>query len=300
MAYLFLVILGLLSGSLTWANSCCGQSPASFTVLAMQQRLSITTGVSYLQSQGRVYSNSDEFFLWDDKEREVRSLLLNVASVVADRHQVFVNTAFLEGRYADPQENGRATHLSDTLLGYSYELLPEYRFSYWKPVVHVTAFLNLPTGRSIYDGGQLSEGADVTGHGQWGTGVGVTLRKVYFPWTLTLQGRSLHLFAKRFNGVGVSGFFDSSLAFLVNFASRWWGLQFNSGLTFNHLSERQIVPSGVTSEVTQNFAVLAGVQRSLSDRWVAGVTYTDQTLVGPAKNSILNQSINFTFNYNYF
>ncbi len=300
MARLLLILVLNIYTLQAYSNSCCGQSPASFTILSLSQKLSVSTGVSYLSSQGRVYDNSDEFYLWNDKKREVRSFLLNVSSTLVDRHQVFINTSYLQGYYSDSFGVGYSTHLSDTLLGYSYEILPEYSFSYWKPKVFITAFLNVPTGRSIYDNNRLSEGADVTGHGLWGTGIGVTLRKVYFPWTITLQGRTLRLFSKEFESVRVSDFYDSSLAFLLNYSTRLWGLQFNTGLTFTHLSERRIEPVNVTSGVTQNFSVLGGVQRSISESWVAGINYSDQTLVGPAKNSILNRSLNINFNYNYF
>lgn len=295
-----LVVFTIFIGLRASANSCCGQSPASFTILSMDQTLSVSTGVSYLESVGRVYNDSEAFFVWNDKKRVVQSIPLNVASTLVDRHQVFLNTGLLQGHYQDSFENGYATNLSDTLLGYSFELLPEYSFSYWKPVVFVTALINLPTGHSIYDRGHLSEGGDVTGHGQWGAGLGVTLRKVYFPWTLTVQGRSIRLDPRQFDTVRVSDFYDSSLAFLVNYSSRWWGLQLNSGITFTHLSERKVAPSNVTSGVTQNFSVLAGLQRSISENWVAGLNYSDQTLVGPAKNTILSRNFNISFNYNYF
>lgn len=306
MAHFLLISVLFIMSPVALANSCCGQSPASYTVLSLNQRLSVSAGLSYLRSYGRYrpFANGQEGLeVWDDKKREVSSTIFNVASAFAPRQQVFVNASVLQGRYSDVTGVETATHLSDTLIGYSYEALPEYSFSYWKPVIFLTGFLNLPTGRSTYDM-NLSEGTDVTGHDQWGAGLGVTLRKVYFPLTITLQARSLQLFAKSFTDVAVSDFFDSSVAFLLNYSSRWWGLQWNTGLTFNHLSERttQALPGAPvdTSQVTQNFSLLVGVQRSISESWVAGLTYSDQTLVGPAKNSILNRSINLNFNYNYF
>ncbi len=299
MAYIFLIFSFLVLSNQAEANNCCGQSPASFTVLSQDQRLSLSAGFSYLRSQGRVYANSNEFFIWGDKKRDVRSLLLNIASVVSGRHQVFLNTAFMEGQYVDQLESGRSTNQADTLVGYSYEVLPEYNFSYWKPLVYLTAFVNLPTGNSIYEEGTLSEGADVTGHNQWGVGIGLTAIKTYYPFTVTLQARTIRLFAREFSTVEVSDFYDSSLALLGNYVSRLWGLSFSSGITFNHLSERRLLPSGVTSDVTQNFTVLAGIQRPISNSLNLGINYADQTLIGPAKNSILNRSITINFNYNY-
>jgi hypothetical protein len=282
------------------ASSCCGQSPASFSILSLNQRLSLTTSYSYTQAEGRVFNQSDEFYIWDDKDREVQSLGLNVATSFGQRHQAFINASAIQGHYRDDVESGTSQHLSDTLIGYSYEALPEYSFSYWKPIIYITALVNLPTGHSIYDDSELSEGTDVTGHNQWGTGAGLTLKKVYFPLTLTLQAKTLRLWAKTFAESRVSGFYDSSVALLASYATRLWSLQINTGITWNHLSERTLETSNVRSGESQSYTALVGLQRPLNDDWGVGVNYSDQTLIGPAKNTLLNRSMSLSLNYNYF
>lgn len=293
---IFFMMLSL--PSLGSANSCCGQSPASFTVLSLDQIVSVNTAYSYIESQGRML-NSDEFYLWDSKKRRVHSLQLNIAGTIADRQQYFISTALLNGSYQDSRENGSAQHLNDTQLGYTYEILPEYSFSYWRPVVYLSLMANLPTGNSIYDESKLSEGADVTGHNQWGLGVGLTLRKVYFPLTLTFQTRTLRLFEKDFGNLQVSDFYDSSLALLANYATSFSNIALNLGVTTNHLSARTISPGG-TSQSLLNSTIILGLQKVFDDNWSAGLNYSDQTLVGPAKNSILNRTVTLNMNYNYF
>ncbi|MEO0335648.1 MAG: hypothetical protein AAF202_04610 [Pseudomonadota bacterium] len=271
----------------------------------MGQKLSATASAVYLRSIGRVYNQSDEFIEWDSKTREVRALQLNVAAALSERSQVFLATGFLEGSYEDRAEQGTTSHMSDTLFGYTYEVLPEHTFSYWKPKVHVTAMVNAPTGHSIYDEGHLSEGADVTGHNQWGGGLGLTATKVYFPWTLVLQGRVLSLQPRTFDAVEVGQFFDSSVSLLAQYASRWQGLVLLTGLTRLHLSSRTVTPvsgvgSSVSSEESENWAVIVGAQKSVNENYQLGLVYSDQTLVGPARNSILNRSLSLTVNFNTF
>ncbi len=296
MVYVFLILFSL---SLAEANSCCGQSPASFTVLQMQQKLSINTSYAFLRAEGRILA-SDAFYLWDDRVREIQSINLNIAGSIGERHQYFLNSSYLQGHYQDLSMDSYSTHWADTLVGYNFELLPEYSFSYWKPIIYISALLNLPTGKSIFQTNELGEGADVTGHNQWGTGVGLSFRKVYFPFSLTLQLRSLRIFARDFGDTNVSNFYDSSAAVLMNYASNLWGLGFNSGLTFNHLSPRKIQPVNRESEVSQNFTLLLGLQKSIDESISVGLNYSDQTLIGPAKNSILNRSMNFNFGYEIF
>lgn len=281
----------------SFANSCCGQSPASFTVLSLNQKLSLNTGFTLTETEGRLIS--DRYQKWNDRSRSVQSLTLNAASTLAYRHQIFLQTAFMKSTYGDSLNSNHSQDASDTLLGYTYELLPEYSFSYWKPVVFVSAFLNLPTGQSIYDPAKLNEGSDVTGHNQWGTGLGVTLRKVYFPLTLTVQGKSLYLFEKQFETSKVSGFYDSSLALLASYATNFWGIGINGGFTFNHLSKRRISPSDVLSDITQSTTILAGLQRNFGDNTLL-FSYGDQTQVGYSKNTLLNKTYTLSFVYNYF
>lgn len=295
----FLLIGFLFFSSKTFANSCCGQSPTSFPILALEQKLSVTTAYSLVESQGRVF-NTGDFYIWDNKKREIQALRVNFASSLASRHQIYASTSLMRGYYSDSLASEHSQNLSDSQIGYSYEVLPEYSFSYWKPIIYLSALLNIPTGKSIYDGVPLSEGAGVTGHNQWGTGLGLTLRKVYFPLTLTLQIKSLKIFSKTFEKVRVSDFYDNSLALLFNYATNFEQVAINLGLTATYLTPRQIYPAQVTSGSMQNTTLLVGVQKVFTDAWSAGLNFSDQTLLGEARNTILNKTYSLNISYNYF
>jgi hypothetical protein len=298
MVRILLILILVVSTKTASASSCCGQSPASFVVLSLDQKISVNTSYSMIESQGRIF-NSNEFYLWENKKRQVQAFQLNVAGTINSNQQYFITSSFLAGTYSDSISSGRSQHLSDTQVGYTLEVLPEYSFSFWRPVVYFSLIANLPTGKSIYDDSSLSEGTDVTGHNQWGAGAGLTARKVYFPLTLTFQARSLRIFAKEFDQLQVSNFYDSSLALISNYATRFKDVSINLGLTANHLSKRKINP-GSESGVMQSMTVLLGLQKPIDETWNVGLNYADQTLVGPAKNSILNRTITLNLNYNYF
>ncbi len=281
------------------ASSCCGQLPASFPILQLSQRLSINTSYSMADSQGRVF-NSKDFYVWNDKKREIHSFGLNIAGAMADRHQAFISTSLFEGRYRDSTESGASQNMSDTLIGYSYELLPEYSFSYWKPVVYLSTFVNLPTGKSIYDTSSLSEGADVTGHNQWGFGMGLTLKKVYFPLTLLAQAKSLKIFSKSFGGMRVSDFYDNSLSVTANYALNFQEITLSAGVSVNHLTPRTLSTIREKSGSLQSTTVLLGSQKNFGENWGVGLFYSDQTWLGRARNTVLNKTYSLNVNYNYF
>lgn len=300
MVRILLIVLTLLVTLPAFSNSCCGQNPSSFVVLSQGQTLSLVTALSLVKAEGRVYEDPNAFHIWKNKKRDVQAWQINGAGTFNERHQWFVNSSVLQGTYSDSVSSGTSTNLSDTLLGYSFEILPEYSFSRWKPIVFISALVNAPTGHSIYDRSQLSEGTDVSGHNQWGTGLGVTVRKVYFPFSVTLQGKSMKVFGKQFESVRVSDFYDSSAGVLVNYLTPFWHISTNFGLTFNHLSSRRIAPADISSGSSQNTTTLVGLQRGIGEAWNVGMNYSDQTLLGPARNSILNRTVNFTVNFNYY
>lgn len=300
MARILLGLLLLFFNASAFANSCCGQNPSSFVILSQGQTLSVSSALALIHSEGRVLDNSKEFYIWKNKKRDIQAWQFNVAGTFGERHQLFLNTSLLQGTYQDNYASGTSQNWSDSLIGYSFEILSEYSFSYWKPVIFVSALVNIPTGHSIYDGAQLSEGTDVSGHNQWGTGLGITLRKVIFPFSITLQGKSLKILGKPFESVRVSDFYDSSAGVLINYATPFWKISTNFGLSYNHLSERRIAPVNLTSGSSENTTTLFGLQRPIGAAWNMGMNYSDQTLLGPARNSILNRSVNITLNYNYF
>lgn len=294
-------ILAFLFSLAAQANSCCGQNPASFLVLSSEQKLNLNMDYSFADSQGRV-ANDGSYTLWKSKKRTLQSMHWDIASSLYSRLQLFVSTALIRGTYADSLGQDSSQHWSDTQIGTTYEVLPEYSFSWWKPRVFFSAIANLPTGHSIYDKNNLSEGADVTGHNQWGVGGGLTLKKVYFPLSVTLQLKSIKIFSRRFDRIEVGDFYDNSLAFMLQYATPFQdlGINLDAGITMSQLTARKIEPADVTTGVTQSVTLLMGFQKVITDEWNVGFHYADQTWMGPARNTVLNQTYTMGLNFNYF
>ncbi len=282
------------------ASSCCGQSSASYTVLFLKQKLSTSLGASYTDTQGRVKSGSKDFTVWSkEKKSERQALSFNGAYAVSERNQFFVAASFLSSVYEDSFGSDEGSSLSDVLLGYSFEARPEYIYSRWKPVVYVSALVNLPTGTSPYDTkAALSEGAGVTGHDQFGTGLGLTLRKVLVPVTVLTQFKVMRIFGKDFGANTVSGFYDSSASAMLTYGSSFWGLGFSTGLTWAHLSGRRL--NGLKAESSRSVTSIFSIQKVISEGLSASVSYSDQTLLGSPVNTLLNKVYSFNLSYNFY
>lgn len=256
--------------------------------------------MSYTQSIGRVYEAND-FYIWDSsKKREISGLNLNFSKALNERQQILINSGVLFSSFQDNTGLNQANHASDTLLGYSYEALPEYSFSAWKPNIHLSALVNVPTGHSIYDTNYLSEGSDVTGFNQWGAGVGVSMRKVYFPISITWQSKGLLLLPKKFSAVEVSNFWDISTAVFANYSTNFWGLSSTVGMTWNQTLPKTLVNTGVTSSTTQVTTLIVSIQKVIDENFSLGISYSDQTLIGNPSNTLLNRIVSANLSYMKF
>ena len=119
MARYLIIVLSLLSLK-TYASSCCGQAPTSFSVLSLNQKLSLTTSLSYTESVGRVYQDSDKFFVFDKKNRSVQNFNLNVASQLSERSQVFATISQSQGHFESNGITATSSHTSDTSYRVTY------------------------------------------------------------------------------------------------------------------------------------------------------------------------------------
>lgn len=294
MALLFLVFSFLSHG-----NSCCGQTPSSFPLLHQHEALWVSSSFSQSQALGRVYNDSNAFYIWDSsKKRTLSNLQFSIGRVFEERHQFFLTSSLIRGQWQDTFGQSTSHHFSDTQVGYSYEILPEYTYSPWKPVIFLSAILNIPTGKSIYDGSSLSEGTDVTGFNQWGAGAGLTARKVLFPFTLLTQVRWLRLLPKQFPVGEVSTFNDFSTSAFATYSLREWGVNVTGGLSWSYLSSRTVQNLNIQSQPAEVSSVILSLQKVLSEQYSVGIAYSDQSLVGRPRNTLINQTYSVNINYN--
>ncbi len=281
------------------ASSCCGQAPSSFSVLTNNEKLNISTSFVKIRTQGRLIRNSGNFYDWSNKKRTIQSFTFDISLSLEERHQINLSSSLNSGSFSSEFEKATSNNLSDTLISYTYELLPEYSYSKFKPQVFSSVFLSVPSGHSIYKKNGLSEGTSVTGHEQWGVGLGLTLRKVYFPFSFLAQIKSIRFFSKNFDNFSVSDFFDTSINFTTSYTTKFFNIIINSGLTLSHISPKKINTLRIKSLESISTGLFFGVQKNISIDTSIGIIYTDQTLLGPAKNTLLNRSMSLNINHKF-
>jgi len=298
--YLISLSMALFFSTVVEASSCCGQSGGSFPVAYLKQRLSLNLGLSKSQAQGRVQGGSGKFVTFASGKDLIKdSANFEVVHSLLDRHQFFAKTSFFKNSFESVNLNQQKSDFSDLVLGYTFEVVPEYVYSKWKPVVYLSALANLPTGRSVHDPSGLAEGADVTGYDQWGVGAGLTLRKIWFPVRLIVQFKSLALFADDLSGVYVSEFWEQSAGFTLAYSLiDFYDLSVSSGLTWQALQGREVdsIKTEDSDFVSFNFSMIKPISGALA----VSFNYVDQTLIGTPENTLLNRAYSINLNYNFY
>ncbi len=289
------------------ASPCCGQNSASLNVMTLHQGLSLSLAQTQMQSVGRVFDSNNDFFVWpDSKTRDVAITQISAAMSLNSRLQLLLTSSWQSSNYRSNDFQQSAADMMDTVLGVTFDVWPEYTFSYYKPNVYVTVFANVPTGRSVFEGQTGPENIAVTGHGQWGAGVGLTLQKSLAPWSVMMQMKSLHLLSESWSQSQVDGFYDSSFQMLVGYSLPFWDLNLNFAVTQLELSSRtvEIKSTGTSVSVkspnSRSTLLGFGLSRMFGESVNLALNFSDQTLLGKPKNTLLAQGVSFVISYNKF
>lgn len=307
LTFLSIILGSMLSISESEASPCCGQNSSSLNIMTLRQGLNLALSQTQMKGLGRVFDQDDSFYVWPaSKSRDVAITQLSAGYSLSQRWQVLATSSWQRSIYASDGYQQTATHMMDTTLGVTFEALPEYSFSYYKPIIYLTLFANLPTGRSVFAGPMGPENIAVTGHDQWGSGIAVTLQKNLRPWTMMLQMKSLRLFADTWLETPVDGFFDSSVQLLLGYNLPIWDLNLNFSATQLELLPRTVTLgsraglSTIVSPNSRSTMLSFGLSRMVNENVNLALSYNDQTLIGDPRNTLLAQGVSLVISYNHF
>ena len=229
----------------------------------------------------------------DSSAESTLSTRILAATKISEYFQIGGGFSFLSRSTSVSGKEFQESGLGDTELSVGYEFLPEWNYSRYRPKGVLYLQNVFPTGKAIQDPAALNI-ADVRGQGVFQNVFGAAFTKAFsdFDFYVTPEIRRLH--SKTFSGgTRVSG--------------TWGGaLQLGAGWS---MSREPIRFSLRTQPTFQGGRIVENAdQTSLSgDKWVwntgADATYTfnevnvlllsysDQTLFGPARNTTLERSL---------
>jgi hypothetical protein len=288
---LFLYSILFIHSDDVFAASCCVSNTNVSNLMLLPSKWQETLTVS----QGRVIGDVNEkgaSTFRRSSNRDVTTLgRLDLAYGWTGRYQSGVSFKYLGRTRELNGESSNSSGWSDLGLTQGYQIFPLKRLWLFHSV-------NIPTARSIYDSSE-SFSVDARGTGTYQTSFGVfgiSNRKEWdFLYSYEVHRSLEKKFDDRQTQTRVSGFWGTSFTggagyipwrskarYGVNLAPRYEGPK---DVTIN--GKRTAGKSSLVWDSTLNFSY------TLSASHAFGLSYTDQTIFGPVRNSLLSRIIGF-------
>jgi hypothetical protein len=264
--------------------------------LTGDDRAQLSIAVSHASVIGDAPVEGTPTFRGANDSETTQIVQLNGAYVLMDRLQAGAGIP-LERRSRDVETSGASAQgLGDIALDLAYEVLPEWSYSSWKP--HGYAFLQttLPTGPSVYDADALYQ-LDARGRGFFSVAFGTALMKSMGDWDFLFSAEAHRSFSRAVQTpdgahLSLSPGWGGSAVVGAGFSPP--GTPLRIGVSLSPVYEQGIAVAGsVNSESSSQLVWNASTQvgYAIQTDWSASLSYTDQTLVGPARNVSLNRTV---------
>lgn len=300
LALLLIALLSLVRSA--YAAPCCGAGSAAPTILTGDDRAQLSASISHSQVIGDAPAVGLPVFRADGDDERTQTLRIEGALLLSDRWQVGASLPLmLRSRETATLDSTSASGLGDVSLSGTYEVLPEWEYSVWKPRGYVFAQMGIPTGNSIHEstfGANDPWGLDSRGRGFYSAGGGALLLKGWGDWDSSLMLEIHRAFARTFStfdgDLKLSPGWGGSIALGLGYSLTQ--LPIRMGLALSPVYESSILtqtPSDTDSisarQLIWNTSAQLGwlVTRSST----LSAVYTDQTLLGPARNVSLSRSV---------
>lgn len=288
------VVLFLVFSIDALSSSCCGGGGDLPGVITgdLKRKFNISSSfanvVAYAGEDGKYYFSDST---WEKRKQILR---LTYSQYFSEKWQLSFGLPYVKNIFESQAKSG----VGDLSLGLGYTLAYE-GFRWYKPQLIWFVSSNLPTGSSIYSSGNRDYYLDVMGNGTevLFTGFSLTKSSALGLWTsqFALQQKFDH--KKDGDAISYQPGVQWNLSLAKNFRSfNNWG--WNLSYVFS-LDGKKRVGTLEVSEV-RSIGLGGGLSYQLKDGHSLGLNYSDQTLLGPAKNSNLQRSILFQYtNYEY-
>lgn len=277
-----------------WAASCCGGGSAFPGTITGDYRAQATLASSYSKVVGDAEDGT--YYRRDPLTSDSSwSLQPSLAFRLSDYWQVGAFTNIVQRRLANERvvsATESSFGLGDTSLNLTYEFLPELTYSAWKPRGFVFAQFTAPTGPSLYDSTSTLR-TDARSEGFYQVTLGANFIKTKQQWDFFASLQSSYRFARRFTSFTVSPGFKHAANLGAGYSLSAPAIRL--GLAFAPVRTEK-VETTFASETTESEArfvwnTTASLSYLWQEVWMFALNYTDQTLLGPAKNTTLERTL---------
>lgn len=291
-----LSLTGIFLAATAQAAPCCAGSSSSASLILGDERVKMQASVSH----GSVVADSPvrglPTFRDEGTSEETQTLRLAGSHILGDRFQLGGSLSVLRHETSRQGSQSSQSSFGDVSANFGYEFLPEWDYSEWKPRGFAFLGLTLPTGKSIYESDAL-HAVDVSGEGFTAISLGTAFVKRFRAWDASFVSTLSLPFARDFETLRIDPTVGVDLILDVGYSFAGW---YRAGVflepVYQGTKTARDLESGSESKSASQLRwnTGLGLTRLTSDDWAFTLTYIDQTLVGPTRNTTLSRSASFS------
>lgn len=279
-----------------FAAPCCGGGSSLPSLITNDDKAQVGIAASYAYVVGNAPDSGRAVFRSDRNQESTTQLSLEGATLLTDMWQAGVQIPVLFRRHDEFGRRSETINLGDIQLSTAYEVLPELSYSAWRPRGWVYTGLTLPTGASDLDVA-IPGGTEETGKGVFTVAFGTVMSKQWGVWDASVTPEFRYTLPRSgtlLSGVSVQteGGMGAGLS-LAGGVSPIGDLRVGLVISPQWTQKRDSTVDGLEVSGGNQVVWTSGVSVSYvwADRFAAIVSYMDDTLTGPAKNSNLNRTL---------
>lgn len=291
MKLLFLFLFNLFFSASVFAASCCVSNTSVSNLMILPSKWQQTVSVSQNRIIGDVDDKGKSTFRRTGNSDRTNTARVDLAYGWTEKYQSGVTLRYQNRNRQLNGDSSQDSGWSDVGLSHAYRL-PTYD-RLW-----VFQTVNLPTANSMYDSTSRFK-TDAMGTGTYQTAMGVFGVHNEKTWDFLYSTEVHHSFARTIRSQGttteVGSFWGTSVTVgsgYIPFRSKF---RYGVSLTPRYEGAKDVTVNGSRAPGKRSLIWDSGVNVSytLNANYAFGLSYIDQTLTGPARNTMLGRTLAF-------
>lgn len=279
------------------AAACCGGGASFPNLIVSDDRRQLGISASYAKVIGDAPSSGAPTFRSPSDREWSQIYSVEGSSLISDRWQLGASVPLERRSRTTLTAHASQWGLGDIYGTLGWEALPEYTYSKWKPRGFLFFQITFATGKSIYNSTEPFA-MDAMGKGLFTPALGAIFVKSWNVIDTALRFAISRSLNRSFESS------DSSVTTVIP------GVDFNSSLNMGYNPANTNLRFGLAlnptytaktnlahSKLVWNTALEASTL--VHRHWSLGLSYIDQTLIGPAINTSLERSFSIFFRHKW-
>jgi hypothetical protein len=281
----------------SFSSACCGGGSTFPSMILSDDQFQWAFAAGWAKTIGDVSPQGTSVFRAAQDQEWTQTYQISASHLLSDRWQAGFSFPF-SGR----SRSTGATSVSDWGMGdasvtLGFEAWPEYSYSQWRPRGYGFFQITVPTGGNVYES-SLPFNVDARGRGLFQFAGGAIFVKSWTSWDSSLRLGVARSLPRRFQSadgsrIAIHPGWDATVALGVGYSPS----QTNWRLGFVVAPDSTGATNLARSKLL--WTATAEIARTFHRQWTAALSYSDQTLLGPAQNTSLDRTLQLSVRFSH-